>query len=353
MTEQRLALWWGRSDPNYSRNRILRQALHDLGWLVSDFLPRFSTIADWEAAWCRMPRPALVWVPAFRQRDVAAASRWCRRRGVPLLFDPLISAYDKQVFERAKFAPNSVGAERLRHREARQFRAADLLLADTPGHATFFAEAFEVPPDRIRVVPVGAEEPLFGPAPAGAANPREAPFEVLFYGSFIGLHGVETIARAARLYDGPPVRWHFMGAGPQRAACEVLAAGLPNVVFDDWNPYTERPKTIWQSDLVLGVFGTTAKAERVIANKVFQALACGRPVLSRDSAAYPAGAAANGGLILIPPGNPAALAQVVGDLARKREGLAARNLAARNLFEAHFSRARIAEALKTALAVVR
>lgn len=348
MTENR-ALAWGRHDPDYSRNRILRQAFQDLGWTVSDFRPRVSALADLEAACRGIPRPGLVWLPSFRQRDAAAARRWCRRRQIPLMFDPLISAYDKQVFERCKCAPGSARAERLRRREARQLGAADLLLADTRSHADFFAETFGVPPDRIRVVPVGAEEPLFGLAKESLDRPPDAPFEVLFYGSFIALHGAETIARAACLYHGPPVRWHFLGGGPARAACEAIAAGRPDVVFENWNPYLERPKTIWQSDLVLGVFGTTSKAERVIANKVFQALACGRPVMSRTSRAYPVGAETSGGLILVPPGDPGALAQAVATLARDRAGLPARNRAARALFEAHFSRARIAAALGAAL----
>ncbi len=341
-------LFWGRFDPNYSRNRILRQALGDLGWTIFDFCPRVCPLGDAEA-WLRgLPKPGLVWVPCFRQRDMAAARRWCRLRKVPLLFDPLISAYDKQVFERCKFAPDSAAAERVRRKEALQFQAADVLLADTRSHASFYAGTFGVPPSRIHVVPVGAEEPLFGPGDERLRN-TDGEFKVLFYGSFIALHGVETIADATRLYEGPPVRWLFLGDGPARAACEQATKGLANVVFEDWNPYTERPKTIWGSDLVLGVFGTSAKAERVIANKVFQALACGRPVLTRESSAYPDAAKTSSGLIQVPPGDPRALAQAVTALARDRGGMAARNRAARELFETHFSRAKIAEALKPAL----
>ena len=40
-----------------------------------------------------------------------------------------------------------------------------------------------------------------------APPPDDAPVEVLFYGGFIELHGVETIVEAARRYQGPPVRW--------------------------------------------------------------------------------------------------------------------------------------------------
>jgi len=347
MTGVKHAIAWGRHDPDYVRNRVMRQALQDLGWSVSNFRPHVSSLGDLEAVLRGVPRPDLVWLPGFRQRDAAAAHRWCRRRNVPLMFDPLISAYAKQVFERGKYAPGSAQAERLRRREARQFGMADLLLADTRSHADFFAETFGILPARIRVVPLGAEEPLF--RPMTPANHPDAPFEILFYGSFLALHGVETIVRAACQYQGPPVRWHFLGNGSARAACEKIATGRPDVVFEDRKPHGELPVAISLSDLVLGVFGTTPQAERAISNKVFQALACGRPVLTRTSRAYPDGATESGGLLLIPPGDSDALAQAVATLARDRAGMMARNRAARTLFEAHFSRAKIATALGAAL----
>ena len=48
-------LWWGRFDPDYSRNRILRQAYAALGWKIADFQPLLSPLGDIEA---RLRRPA-------------------------------------------------------------------------------------------------------------------------------------------------------------------------------------------------------------------------------------------------------------------------------------------------------
>lgn len=309
-------LWWGRFDPDYSRNRVLRNLLPSLGWEVIDFHPRLSPLADVEARLRRIGDADLVWVPCFRQRDLAAASRWARREGVPLLFDPLISAYDKQVCERKKYPPHSRQARQLHLWEQSLFGRADILVADTQAHADFFSGEFGIPPDRVKVVYVGAEEPLFRPAPM-PDHADGSPLEVLFYGSFIELQAPQVIVEAARRYHGPSVRWTLLGKGPLRAECEHLARGLDTVRFEDPVPYAQLPARIHRADILLGVFDAGAKAGRVIPNKVFQALACGRPVVTRRSAAYPDAAGRNGaaGLVWVDPASPDDLARGVAQLA--------------------------------------
>jgi len=344
-------LWWGRFDPGYSRNRVLRGLLPRLGWDIVDFHPRFSPLADIEARFMRFGNLDIVWVPCFRQRDLAAASRWAKHHGIPLLFDPLISAYDKQVFERKKYPPHSRQAKRLHRWEESLFNRSDILLADTQAHADYFSEEFGVSPDRIKMVYVGAEAPLFHPAPM-PDHADGSPVEALFYGSFIELQAPQIIVEAARIYDGPPVRWTLLGKGPLRAECERLARGLDNVCFENPVPYAHLPARIHQADVLLGVFDAGAKAGRVIPNKVFQALACGRPVVTRNSAAYPAGLAegSDSGLNWVEPGNPGDLARGVAQLAQRLLGGAGLGRLAFDLYRGNFSEAVIAEQLRDALA---
>ncbi len=347
-TGAKRVLWWGRFDPDYSRNRILRLAYASLGWRVVDFHPWFSPFGDIEALLRRAPRADLVHVPCFRQRDIAAARRHARRHRLQLLIDPLISAYDKQVFEREKFPPHSTQGEHLLQQERRLFQGADIVLADTSEHARFFVETLGVAPDKVHVVYVGAEDALFAPAPIPHA-PND-PVEVLFYGSFIPLQGPQVIIEAARLYQGPPVSWVLLGNGPLLDDCKKQARGLPNVTFESWLPYADLANRIRRADILLGVFGTTPKAQRVIPNKVFQALACGKPLVTCSAPTYPKKVAASeAGIIFVAAGRPGELANVIGRLAAYPAHLQQHGHASRTVYEQYFSSKHIERQLAAAL----
>lgn len=341
-------LWWGRFDAGYSRNRILREHFSRLGWQVIDFHPRISSLADIEARLLGLAVPDIVWVPCFRQRDLRAARRWSTAHGVPLIFDPLISAYDKQVDERAKVAANSRKAKRLLQWEQSLFQRADLVIADTTAHSDYFSEVLGVPRHRLAVVYVGAEAALFTPEPIGSTDALP---EVLFYGSFLPLQGPEVVVEAARLYQGPPVQWTLLGKGALRADCESVAHGLDNVRFEDWVAYEELPARIRRAHILLGVFGTTPKAGRVIPNKVYQALACGRAVVTRTASAYPPELAGKeiSGLAWVEPGNPQDIAEQVARLVSSHKQLETMSRAAIVSSQNFFSEPLIREQLRVAL----
>jgi len=76
-------------------------------------------------------------------------------------------------------------------------------------------------------------------------------------------------------------------------------------------PYEELPRLMSASHICLGIFGTTPKAQRVIPNKVFDAIAVARPVVTADTPAVQEVFTHGENIYLVPPGNPKALAHTI------------------------------------------
>jgi glycosyltransferase involved in cell wall biosynthesis len=236
--------------------------------------------------------------------DMPAARRVAGRR--PLVFNPLVSLWDTVVGDRARFGAHSAGAGVLRQVDRIAFRKADLVVADTEQHARFFRETFELRRERVQVCLVGAEDRLFRP---GWQPPGR--FRALFVGKLIPLHGLDVILEAARL--APEIPFRVVGSGQLEA---LLQSRPPNVEWVPWVEYEGLAAELQAAGCALGIFSTNEKAGRVIPNKAFQAIACGTPLVTADTAAARELLVDGESALLVPPGDPAALAAAVRRLAR-------------------------------------
>lgn len=248
-------------------------------------------------------------VPYPGQLDVPVARRCAR--GAPLVLDALVSLADTLVGDRGRFAPASPAARALAAIDRAALRSAELVLADTEAGATFLRGLAGLSADAVAVMPVGAEERLFAPG----WQPRDPP---LFVGKLIPLHGVETILAAARA--APDLRLRIVGRGQLEG---FLAERPGNVEWVPWIPYAELPAALRRAACALGVFGTSDKARRVIATKAYQALACAVPLVTGDTPGARELLADGDSALLVPPGDPGALAEALRRL-RDDEALAQR-----------------------------
>jgi glycosyltransferase involved in cell wall biosynthesis len=241
------------------------------------------------------------------QLDALLARRLCRPRA-GLVFAPLVSLTETLVDDRRVLRPGSVRARGVAALDRAAFRAADLVLADTRAHAAYLAE-IGAPSARLGVWPLGVE-PEFLPEHAATPLPRR----VLFYGSCLPLHGLDTIVgAAARL--GPAAELRLIGTGPERPRVEALARTLG--VTLDWRddvPLADLPAELARAAVVLGVFGASRKAAMVVPNKVYQAAAAGRPLITRDGPALLEVLRPDEHCLTCPPADPAALATAIARL---------------------------------------
>ena len=277
-----------------------------------------------------LPPHDAVMIGYLGQIDVLVLWPFARARGVAIVWDAYISLYDTVVADRNIVGPKHPGAMLLFALEWLSCRAADQVILDTRAHAEYFEKAFRLEPGRTVVVYVGVEPEHFPSRPRSAMPEQaNAPVRVLFYGSFIPLHGIETIVRAAEMAKDGAIDWLLIGGGQEESRIRQMLAklGLTRLTWIPRVKYGELKDWIHRADICLGIFGASEKAARVIPNKVFQVLATGTPIITRDSPAIRELLAPDmPGVWLVPAADPDALLMAVRKFAKQRAALTQRRL---------------------------
>jgi len=233
--------------------------------------------------------------------------------GKKLIFDHMMSPYDSLINEKKKFRQGGLLDFLIFHYEKWILHSADIVLTDTPSHQMFIANVFTVPEDKIHAIPVGANENLFYPGQKCHSTER-SDFNVLFYGSFLPLHGIDVILHAASLLKSEPISFTLIGGNRTDLSSfhnTIKELNLQNIQHLNWVDLENLPEFMHNADLVLGgPFGNTGQARRVITGKTFQALASGKPVIigETDNDSYFQDKINS---LIVPQGNPDSLADAI------------------------------------------
>ena len=341
--------YFGRYDPHSSRNLVIAKSLARAGaevLRIRDDRPLpIRTPSLLRRAWNTAFDAVIV---GFRAHsDMLAARLVARTHHVPLIFDPLTSRYEERVIDRQQVRAGSWLSRWYEMTDAAGCRAADRLLLETDAQIAYFVDTFAVPRARCRRLWLGADDDIMRPLPAA----HHDVFTVFFYGRFSPLHGVEHIVRAASHLERrrEAVRFVLVGAGQTYQMARRLAdeLGVSTIRFLDPVPYPRLAAMMGEADVCLGSFGTTARAQRVIPNKVFDALAVERAVVTGDSPASREILVHGHNAWLCPCGNGEALADSLVQLKRDPDVRAAIARRGHELFIEHFSLEAMTRAVAT------
>lgn len=344
-------------DPRYVRTRNLRAALDAIdGVQVVDATNRrrgFARYVEtlWKLLKVRFRDAPDVYVLGFRGHEIFPFVRLLTM-GKPLIFDEFMSPSDALLTEGKAGAFGRLAGLVLHPLEWLCLRLSARCLTDTELHREFIATRFGISRDRIDVVYVGGIDS--GSQSAGADV--DSQLHVLFYGTFLPLHGVDVLLRACKLVEDKPIRFHIIGGAGRaleefRALLDELSPG--NVVHDAWVDFAElQSRLIPSADLCLGgPFGGTPQARRVITGKTFQFLAQGKPtVIGRVDEPVPFADRQN--CLLVEQANAESLAAAFEWALANRDRLPDIGLAGQRLFEDHFSTRALASQLEPALRAV-
>ena len=203
---------------------------------------------------------------------------------------------------------------------------------------------------RIELFTNGADTDTFRPAAAREEN--GGPLTVLYAGTHGLVHGMESLLDAARaLRARDDLRFLLVGDGVAKPALERLAAdqALSRVEFRGSLPPAQLADVIRSADLCVATTRAHEFSGETIPVKMFDYLACGRPVVGALCGDAAQVLEASGAGVVVPPGDGAALAREIARLADD-PGLRARLGAAGPPFiEREYSRRAIGERLVAVL----
>lgn len=278
-------LYFGAYDPNYPRNKTLIKGLCANGAQVLEINDRSKSFLKYFKLFFKYLKnkhnydAMIVGFPG--QESVFLASLLTRK---PIIFDVFTSHFGGHILDRGKHGPKSWRAKWYKWLDQKSVKLADLALLDTDSHIQFFIKELGLFKEKFRRIFVGTDSDIFYPRFVAKNTDK---FLIHFHGNYIPLQGVEYIIRAAKLLEGEEVFFNLVGRGQTYQKNRDLAEELDvrNINFVDRVPYEKLADYINMADVSLGIFGDTVKTALVIPNKIFETIACAKPVITSDTKA--------------------------------------------------------------------
>jgi glycosyltransferase involved in cell wall biosynthesis len=231
------------------------------------------------------------------------------------------------------------------------YRRADQVVVNSPG----FIDHVQVRGVRsVEIIPNGADTSMFDPAAGGDAFLKAHNLEGRFIALYAGAHGLSNdldvlLDAAGLLLERPEIAIVLLGDGKEKPALQARAKelGLTNVRFLPPVPKKEMRQALAAADACIAILKPIPMYATVYPNKVFDYLAAGRPVvLAIEGVIRQVVEEAEAG-IPVKPGDAAALAAAIRQLADDRPAGQAMGLQGRRYVEARFDRPILAERMAT------
>jgi glycosyltransferase involved in cell wall biosynthesis len=251
---------------------------------------------------------------------------------------------------------NSAVAWWLRRTARKCYRAAAHIVALSPGMKEGI-ERHGIPAEKITVIPNASDLDLFGPHVDGAEQRRRlglgGRFAAIYFGAMGFANGLDYVVEAGRVLaqrGRDDIVLVLFGSGGQEAELQRLARnyGLTNVLFHSAVAREEIARVVAGCDACMTIFRGGGE-NTWSPNKLFDALAAGKPVLINVSGWLRDMIEQSGSGRYVEPDRPEALADALEDLARNGSLCRQMGANARTLAERRFDRRMLAGRLEDVL----
>jgi glycosyltransferase involved in cell wall biosynthesis len=213
-----------------------------------------------------------------------------------IIYDAFISFYDTFVTDRKRFKAFSISGIIAYLLDYLVLKVADILVFDTKEHQEYFVEKYNINKNKKKLLiwPVSLNLKEIDNFLSNVDNNSDNnydnnnlfskdKFNILFYGTYIPLQGIEYIVKAAKiLKDQKDISFALLGDGQEKDNIEKIIKkdNIDNIELINSVTYDKLFSYIKTADLCLGIFGDTDKAKRVIANKVLECLSAKKIVIT-------------------------------------------------------------------------
>jgi glycosyltransferase involved in cell wall biosynthesis len=269
--------YFGIFDPEYNRNKVIIEGLKENGvdvifcWSEKKGISKYFELYrkhkkiknDYDVMIVGFPG----WTMMIWARIITNKKK--------IIFDCFTSVYDSAVNDRKtvkKYCPRALYYWCLDYLSC---KLANLVLLDTNEHIKYFVDTFGINKEKFIRSWVGSTM-------KPGKRKQDDSVIVTFYGSDIPLQGVECVIEAVLLIKDKNIQFQIIGTKIKKRFKDVTQE---NIKFYDNVSYKELNQLYIDSDIVLGIFGDTDKAKRVIPNKVYDGLAVGRTIITADTVA--------------------------------------------------------------------
>ena len=233
-----------------------------------------------------LSRPDIV-IATSPQLLVALAGWWIARcKRVPFVFE-VRDLWPESLAAVGAGNQGSILYRALKKIAGSLYRRADHIVVVTPAFKSHLKERWQVPAEKISVVPNGVETDTFSPRNSDSSLRSQLNLEGKFVVSYIGTigiaHGLNTLIQAAEKLQNsaPNVQFLLVGEGADRERiCELAKSrGITNLHFAGPQPREKIPAYISASDACLVLLKKANVFETVIPTKMLEFMSCAKPVI--------------------------------------------------------------------------
>ncbi len=202
-----------------------------------------------------------------------------------IVLDAFISIYDTVIIDRELFSKKGLIARLLKNIEKKSFQQADVVITDTYQNSLYYCKLFNLPIKKFRNIPLSTDEDNFC-FRMRTVQRKEAIFNIVFIGTLIPLHGIDTIIEAATLLiKNKKIQFTIIGDGQMS---DLIEDGLKNNLRNikwirQWQTSKQLAEHLSQANLALGIFGKGDKTQRVCPFKLYAYMACGIPIITGET----------------------------------------------------------------------